>query len=58
VLWQGASSKNAKLEQRSVPGIVSEMSHEVSDIVAGLVSSMQNRVSPGSTSLNRANIEH
>jgi ABC-type uncharacterized transport system auxiliary subunit len=58
VLWQGASSKNSKLEQRSVPGIVSEMSREVSDMVEGLVSSMQNRVSLVSSSLNSANTEH
>ena len=57
VLWQGAASKAAKLEQRSVPGVVTEMSREVSDIVAGLVSSMQNRVSVASSSLSRSNSE-
>jgi ABC-type uncharacterized transport system auxiliary subunit len=57
VLWQGASSRDAKVEQRSVPGIVAEMSHEVSDIVEGLVSSMQNHVSTASSSLNRSNTQ-
>jgi ABC-type uncharacterized transport system auxiliary subunit len=45
ILWQGTSSKTAKLDQRSVPGIVAEMSRQVGEIVEGLVSSMQNRVS-------------
>ncbi len=53
VLWQGASSKDVKLDQRTVPGVVAEMSREVSDVVAGLVSSMQNRVSLASSSLDR-----
>lgn len=45
LLWQGTSSKNAKLEQRSVRGIVAEMSREVSDTVQSLVSSMLDRAS-------------
>jgi ABC-type uncharacterized transport system auxiliary subunit len=57
VLWQATSSKSGKLEQHSVPGIVSEMSREVSDAVEGLVSSMQNRVSVVSSSVNRSNTE-
>ena len=57
VLWQGTSSKSVKLEQRSVPGIVAEMSREVSNAVKGLVSSMQNRVSLVSSSINRSNTE-
>jgi ABC-type uncharacterized transport system auxiliary subunit len=52
VLWQGALSKSVKLEQRSVPGVVDEMSREVSDIVQGLVSSMVAHVSATSSSLS------
>ncbi len=44
VLWQGASSRTAKLEQRSVPGIVAEMSQAMGDAVEELVSSMQSRI--------------
>ena len=57
VLWQGASSKSAKLDQRSVPGMVAEMSREVTDTVEALVSSMQERVSTASLSLSRANTQ-
>jgi hypothetical protein len=57
VLWHGASSKNAKLDQRSVPGIVAEMSREVTDTVEALVSSMQESVSKTSLSLSRANTQ-
>jgi len=57
VLWQGALSKRAKLEQHSLPGIVAEMSNEVSGIVECLVSSMQERVSHSTLSLNRRNTE-
>jgi len=45
LLWQGAASNNAKLEQRSVPGMVTEMSRDVGNLVEGLVSSMQDRLS-------------
>lgn len=45
VLWQGASSSNAKLDQRSVPGEVAEMSREVGVVVQNLVASMQDRLS-------------
>jgi hypothetical protein len=44
VLWQGASSKTAKLDQRSVPGIVAEMSQEVGNTVEGLIASLQDRI--------------
>jgi ABC-type uncharacterized transport system auxiliary subunit len=47
VLWQDTSSKTTKLDQRSVPGIVAEMSHNLEDAVQHLVSSMQNRLSAG-----------
>jgi ABC-type uncharacterized transport system auxiliary subunit len=53
VLWQGAVTKNAKLDQRSVPGIVAEMSRQVSDVVEGLVSSMRDRVAATTSSLRQ-----
>jgi ABC-type uncharacterized transport system auxiliary subunit len=57
VLWQGSASRNAKADQRSVPGIVAEMSREVTDTVEALVSSMQERVSTASLSLSRASTQ-
>ena len=57
VLWQGASSKTANLDQRSVPGMVAEMSREVGSIVEGLVSSMQVRLAAASSSPSRSNTE-
>jgi ABC-type uncharacterized transport system auxiliary subunit len=57
VLWQGTSSKTAKLDQRSVPGIVAEMSRELEDAVQHLVSSMQDRLSAGTMSSSRSNTE-
>jgi|HubBroStandDraft_6_1064221.scaffolds.fasta_scaffold17330_4 uncharacterized lipoprotein YmbA len=56
VLWQGASSKTAKLDQRSVPGIVAAMSRELGDTVQALVSSMQDHVSAAPLS-SKANTE-
>jgi ABC-type uncharacterized transport system auxiliary subunit len=56
-LWQGASSKTAKLDQRSVSGIVAEMSRAVANIVEGLVSSMQDQVSAAPLSLSRSSTE-
>jgi uncharacterized lipoprotein YmbA len=44
VLWQDAMSKTARLDQRSVPGVVTEMSGLVKTVTAGLVSSMEDRV--------------
>jgi hypothetical protein len=49
VLWQDSSSKTAKLDRRSVSGIVAEMSRELEDAVEQLVSSMQDRLSAGRT---------
>jgi Putative bacterial lipoprotein (DUF799) len=57
VLWQGTSSKTAKLEQRSVPGIVAEMSRELEDAVQHLVASMQDRLSAGTMSSSHSNTE-
>lgn len=44
VIWQDTSSKTSKLEQRSVPGIVAEMSHDLGSVVQNLVASMQERL--------------
>jgi uncharacterized lipoprotein YmbA len=45
VLWQDTKSKTTQLEQRSMDGIVTQISDNVGDLVEGLVSSMQERVS-------------
>ena len=58
VLWQGALSKEARLDQRSVPGIVTEMSREVGSVVEGLVSSMQEQVAASSAALSRSSKEN
>jgi ABC-type uncharacterized transport system auxiliary subunit len=57
VLWQGALSKEATLDQRSVPGIVAEMSREVGSVVEGLVSSLQEQVAASSASLGSSSTE-
>ena len=44
VLWQDTSTGTAKLDERSVPGIVAEMSRDLGNAVEHLVSSMQDRV--------------
>jgi cholesterol transport system auxiliary component len=53
VLWQGTSTKTATLDQRSVAGVVSEMSRELGSAVTNLASSMQDRLA-GSSSLAEA----
>jgi uncharacterized lipoprotein YmbA len=58
VLWQDTASETARLDQRSVPGIVAEMSRELGNAVERLVSSMQDRVRAASASLGRPNTEH
>jgi cholesterol transport system auxiliary component len=57
VLWQGASSKTAKVDHRSIPGIVAEMSRDLTDAVDGLVSSMQDRVTSASATASSLNKE-
>jgi cholesterol transport system auxiliary component len=48
VIWQGTSSRTAKVDQRSVSAVVAEMSSNLGGAVEELVSSMQNRLSkPG-----------
>jgi cholesterol transport system auxiliary component len=55
VLWRDRTSKTTKLDQRSVPGIVAEMSRDLTDAVDGLVSSMQGRVTAASASASNSN---
>lgn len=57
VLWQGASSKTATLDRRSVPGIVAEMSRNLEDAIQHLVASMQDRLSASAISPSRSNTE-
>jgi uncharacterized lipoprotein YmbA len=57
VLWQDTASKTARLHQRSVPGIVAEMSRVLADVIQHLVSSMQDRVGAASASLGGSNGE-
>jgi hypothetical protein len=57
VLWQDTSSTTARLDQRSVPGIVAEMSRDLGNAVELLVSSMQERVAATSASFGRSNTE-
>jgi hypothetical protein len=57
VLWQDLSSKTSKLERRSVPGVVAEMSRDLGSAVARLVSSMQDRVTTASFQLSRSGAE-
>jgi ABC-type uncharacterized transport system auxiliary subunit len=45
VIWSGTSSKTSKVDQRSVSGIVAEMSRDLSQAAGQLVSSMRSRVS-------------
>ncbi len=44
VVWQGNSSKNLKLDHRSVPGVVALMSEGMSAAVGELVTSLQGRL--------------
>jgi uncharacterized lipoprotein YmbA len=57
VLWQDTASKTARVHQRSVPGVVAEMSRDLADAVQHLVSSMQDRVGAASASLGGSNGE-
>src|SRR5260370_1466672 len=57
VLWQDTATETARLDERSVPGIVAEMSRELGNAVERLVSSMQDRVRAASASLSRPNTE-
>jgi ABC-type uncharacterized transport system auxiliary subunit len=53
ILWRDSSSETSKVEQRTVPSIVTEMSQAVESAVEHLVSSMQDRVLSTSTSIGQ-----
>jgi ABC-type uncharacterized transport system auxiliary subunit len=55
VLWQDTSSQTAKLDQRSVAGIVAEMSQDLASAVGHLVSSVQDHLTVASSSQSRLN---
>jgi ABC-type uncharacterized transport system auxiliary subunit len=44
LVWQDTTSQTAKLDQRSISGVVEEMSREMQTAVGGLVSSMENQL--------------
>jgi cholesterol transport system auxiliary component len=58
VLWRGASSQTARVDQHSVPGVVAEMSRDLSIAVERLVSSMQNRISAASPVASYSSVDH
>jgi len=57
VIWQDTSSTTARLDQHSVPAVVTEMSRDVGNAVERLVSSMQDHVTSASASLSSSNKE-
>ena len=56
VLWQGTVSQTAKLDQRSVTGVVAEMSSDLGVAVERLVSSMHDHVSKASSAAKRSSV--
>ena len=44
ILWQGSASSEAVVEQRSVPGVVSQLSLELGSAIEQLTSSMQDHL--------------
>jgi uncharacterized lipoprotein YmbA len=44
VLWQNTASQTAKLDQRSIPGIVGEMSRDLENTIESLISSMEKQI--------------
>jgi ABC-type uncharacterized transport system auxiliary subunit len=50
VVWSGTSSKTSRVEQRSVSGIVAEMSHDLMAAAGDLVSSIRKQASQSSLS--------
>ena len=52
VLWRGTSVRTVKVGNRSVPGVVSEMSRGLGSAVDSLVDSMQERLSTLASSSN------
>jgi len=57
MLWRGTSSTTERLDQRSVPGLVTEMSRDLENAVERLVSSMQDRVAGTSACFGPSNTE-
>jgi cholesterol transport system auxiliary component len=55
VIWQGSSTKKVKVDNRSVAGVVDEMSHEIGSSVEALVSSMVDHIATVSPTLSRTN---
>jgi ABC-type uncharacterized transport system auxiliary subunit len=53
VLWQDTKSKTIRIEQHSMDGIVTQISDNVGNLVEGLASSMQERLSAQSLALKR-----
>jgi ABC-type uncharacterized transport system auxiliary subunit len=56
VLWQGTASQTARVDQRSVAGVVAEMSSDMSVAVERLVSSMHDHVSMASSLARRSSV--
>lgn len=56
VLWQDTSSKTARLDNRTVPGLVAEMSRDLETVVESLVSSMADHLT--ATSQTRLSTEN
>jgi cholesterol transport system auxiliary component len=52
VLWSDTSVKTSEVNQRSLPAVVAEMSHDLSEAATQLVSSMRNRVPQSSFRAN------
>lgn len=45
VIWSGTSSKTSAVEERSVPGVVAAMSHELGEAAGEIVASVRNELS-------------
>src|SRR5580698_890064 len=45
VIWSSSSSKTSAVEQRSVPGVVAAMSHELTEATGQLVASLRSELS-------------
>jgi uncharacterized lipoprotein YmbA len=52
VVWSGTSFKTSEVNQRSLPGIVAEMSRDLNEAATQLVSSMRSQVPPSSFRTN------
>ena len=57
VLWHGTALRKANVDERSVSGVVAEMSRELDMAIEELVSSMQNRLSTRPSSARTASVE-